>query len=29
MIASKKAVPINQFDEYLRELKQRVSRSKS
>jgi hypothetical protein len=28
MIASKKAVPINQFDQYQRELKQRVSRSK-
>jgi len=27
MIASKKAVPINDFDQYLRELKQRVSGS--
>ncbi len=26
MIASKKAVPLNQFDEYLKELRDRVSR---
>jgi len=27
MIASKKAVPINEFGQYLRELRQRVSGS--
>jgi TIR domain len=29
MIASKKAVPINQFDEYLRELRERVGRHRT